>query len=74
MKSLHCSLHGHHYELSKHVTKHVKEYTCKHCKKQVTTSSNGQLTPLSEKRKEINFTLERMYSVRKHRKLVASGY
>ena len=70
MKSVHCTFYGHDYVLTKHVTAHVKEYTCKHCKNQVTTSSNGHLTNLNEKRKEINNTLQRMYRVKKERKLV----
>lgn len=70
MKSVHCAISGHDYILSKHVTQHVKEYTCKHCKKQVTTSSNGQLTILNDKRKEINAVLQRMHRVKKQRKPV----
>jgi transposase-like protein len=69
MKSVHCTIYGHDYVLSKDVTEHVKEYTCKHCQYQVTTSSNGQLTILNDKRKEINDTLQRMYRVKKERKL-----
>jgi transposase-like protein len=69
MKSVHCTLYGHDYMLSKHVTEYVKEYTCKHCNYQVTTSCNGQLTTLNDKRKEINETLQRMYRVKKERKL-----
>lgn len=70
MKSVHCAIYGHDYVLSKHVTEHVKEYTCKHCQHQVTTSSNGHLTILSDKRKEINETLHRIYRIKKERKLV----
>lgn len=69
MKSVHCTIYGHDYVLSKDVTEHVKEYSCKHCQHQVTTSSNGQLTILNDKRKEINNTLQRMYRVKKERKL-----
>ena len=70
MKSVHCTIYGHHYVLTKHVTAHVKEYTCKHFKHQVTTSSNGHLTILNDKRKEINDTLQRMYRIKKERNLV----
>lgn len=31
---LYCNVFGHQYDVSKKVTKHVKEYTCKCCKKQ----------------------------------------
>jgi hypothetical protein len=59
-----CDLFGHNYKISKSVTKHVKEYTCKCCKKQLTTNSNGKLTELTPKFQEINETLERIYNNR----------
>ncbi|WP_179352845.1 hypothetical protein [Winogradskyella vidalii] len=61
---LYCDLFGHNYQITKKVTNHVKEYTCKCCKKQLTTNSNGQLTELTEKRQEINSALERVYNNR----------
>jgi len=64
---LYCSLFGHNYFLSKKVTYHVKEYTCKSCKKQVTTDVNGDLIELTPKYKEINSVLERVYNKRKIR-------
>lgn len=69
MKHLHCKLSGHEFVLSKHVTHHVKEYTCKNCQKQVTTSSNGKLILLNDKRKEINQTLEYVFQRKKSKKL-----
>lgn len=69
MKSVQCTLYGHDFVLSKHVTKHVKEYRCKNCNKEVTTSSNGQLTALNEHRKETNKTLQRMYRVKNEKSL-----
>lgn len=62
---LYCSLFGHKYEVSKNVTSHVKEYTCKCCKRQLTTNSNGDLTELTPKFKEINSILEEMYTRRR---------
>lgn len=59
-----CDIIGHKYEVSKKVTSHVKEYTCKCCKKQLTTDSNGHLTELTPKFKEINSILEDIYSRR----------
>lgn len=61
---LYCDLFGHNYQLSKKVTNHVKEYTCKCCKKQLTTDSNGKLIELTPKYQDINSTLERIYSSR----------
>lgn len=56
-----CSLFGHNYHVTKKVTYHVKEYTCSHCKKQMTTNSNGELIELTPKFREINAILERVY-------------
>jgi Na+/phosphate symporter len=67
MKHLHCKVFGHDYKVSRKVTFHVKEYTCKTCKKQLTTNSNGHLIELSPKFKEINDVLERVYHKR-HKK------
>lgn len=64
---VYCNLFGHNYEVSKKVTSHVKEYTCKCCKKQLTTNSDGDLTELTPKFKEINSILEEMYMCRMKR-------
>lgn len=61
---LYCSLFGHNYTVSKNVTSHVKEYTCKCCKRQLTTDGNGDLIELTPKFKEINKSLEKMYVLR----------
>lgn len=61
---IYCDLFGHNYQVTKKVTNHVKEYTCKCCKKQLTTSCNGSLTELTAKRQEINSALERIYNNR----------
>ena len=68
MKHFYCSLFGHNYEVTKKVTYHVKEYTCKHCQEQVTTNGNGKLTLLTPKYKEINSVLERIHLNRLKRK------
>ena len=61
---LYCDFFGHNYHVTKKVTNHVKEYTCKCCKKQLTTNSNGRLTELTPKYQEINESLERIYNNR----------
>ncbi len=61
---LYCDVFGHKYEISKKVTNHVKEYTCKCCKRQLTTNSNGKLIELTPKFQEINSALERVYNRR----------
>lgn len=76
LAKFYCNTFGHNYEMTKKVTQHVKEYTCKCCKKQLTTDSNGNLTELTPKFEEINMTLSRIYhsrSVRSKKKLIASS-
>lgn len=62
LSKLYCNLFGHDYEVSKKVTYHIKEYTCRHCKKQLTTDVNGSLVELTPKYREINSVLERIYN------------
>ncbi|WP_246454686.1 hypothetical protein [Hyunsoonleella aquatilis] len=64
---MYCSIFGHDYQVTKKVTYHVKEYTCSHCKKQMTTNSNGNLVELTPKFKEINAILERIHHSRTKR-------
>lgn len=66
MKSIHCMVFGHEYKVTRQVTYHVQEYTCKNCKKELTTNSNGNLIELTPKFKEINDVLERIH----HKRLV----
>jgi len=64
LPNVYCNVFGHDFEVTKKVTYYVKEYTCSHCKKQLTTSGNGKLTELTPKFKEINAILERIHNVR----------
>lgn len=64
---LRCSIFGHKFEVSKRVTYHVKEYKCCNCKKELTTNSNGNLTELTPKFREINSILERIHKKRQKR-------
>ena len=57
MAKWYCRVFGHQYDVSKHVTRHVKEYTCTCCKKQLTTDSSGKLTELTPTYAEINAVL-----------------
>lgn len=73
---MYCNIFGHDYQVTKKVTYHVKEYTCSHCKKQLTTNSNGNLIELTPKFKEINAILERIHISRMERskkKTIASS-
>lgn len=67
MSKLYCDIFGHNYQVTKKVTYYVKEYTCNHCKKQLTTNSNGKLTELTPKFKEINSILARIHASRLRR-------
>ena len=62
LSKLYCNFFGHDYEVSKKVTSHIKEYTCRHCKKELTTNVNGSLVELTPKYREINTVLERIYN------------
>ena len=64
ISKLYCNIFGHQYSVTKKVTKHVKEYTCKCCKKQLTTNGNGHLTELTPTFKEINNILENIHAKR----------
>ena len=68
MKNIHCKMFGHDFRVTRNVTLHVKEYTCKNCKKELTTSGNGSLTELTPKFREINDVLERIYKKRLKRR------
>jgi len=68
MSLIHCNFFGHNYIVSKVVTEYVKEYQCKHCKNQMTTSGNGNLIPLTPKFQEINLVLRTMYNKKVRRK------
>ena len=67
VSKLYCTIFGHQYDVTKLVTKHVKEYTCKCCKKQLTTNGNGRLTELTPTFQEINSILEYIHTRRKTR-------
>ncbi len=67
MKKIFCSIFGHHFSVSKKVTSHIKEYSCVHCGKQVTTDVSGNLSLLTPQLREINETLERIYRKRLNR-------
>ncbi len=76
MPNVYCNLFGHDFEVTKKVTSYVKEYTCSHCKKQLTTNGNGKLIELTPKFKEINAILERIHITKMQRsqeKLITSS-
>jgi len=68
MNTIQCSVFGHDFKVSKDITAHVKEYQCKHCKKQMTTNANGNLIPLTPKYKKINSVLKSVHYKKEKRK------
>lgn len=62
-----CQLFGHNYAVSKQITRHIKEYKCANCQKEVTTTPNGKLETLTSKLKAINSDLHEMYEKRSKR-------
>ncbi|GAA3595439.1 hypothetical protein GCM10022396_10710 [Flavivirga amylovorans] len=73
MKNIHCKVFGHDFRVSRNVTYHVKEYSCRNCKKQLTTNGSGHLTELTPKFKEINDVLERIH-IKRHRRSVNTPF
>ena len=69
MKNILCSSMGHQLTPTKKITRHISEYKCKRCKAEFTLNADGQIVALSQKRKEINITLEKIYlkKTRKHK-------
>jgi transposase-like protein len=65
---MYCKVFGHDFVLTNHVTHFVKEYKCKNCKKEFTTSQDGKITLLSTKRKEINRILNNIHIKKQKRK------
>ena len=66
MKKILCNILGHHYTVSKKITRHIKEYKCIHCGKEVTTNVKGNLSNLTPELQEINKTLENFFK-KKHK-------
>lgn len=64
---MYCSLFGHDFQISKEVTYYVKEFKCKHCKKEMTIDSHGAMVPLTKKQKHINSVLNQVHEKRLER-------
>lgn len=72
MKNIYCRLFNHDFIVKSEITKYVKEYSCSRCGKQLTTSDQGELIPLTDKRRKINEELKNLYI--KRRKLKKNAY
>lgn len=64
---MYCQVFGHNYVVIKQVTRHIKEYKCSNCQKEVTTTPDGKLETLTLKLREINTSLKEMFEKRNRR-------
>ncbi|MEO8774437.1 MAG: hypothetical protein ABI263_06320 [Gelidibacter sp.] len=64
MKQLYCRLFHHDNVVANDITKFVMEYTCLHCGKELTTSDQSDLIPLTDKRRETNKVLKTRYTIK----------
>jgi len=74
LSKMYCSIFGHDYVLSKHVTHHIKEYCCSHCEEEATTNSRGRLEVMTPKLKEINDALAKVHAKKSARKKINSSF
>ncbi len=61
-----CSVFGHHYETSRNITNHFKEFKCTVCQHELTNDENGHIVSLTPKHRIINDTLVHFYQKRHH--------
>ncbi len=61
-----CSFFGHHFETSRNITDHFKEYKCTVCQLELTNDEKGQIVSLTPKHRIINDTLVYFYQKRHH--------
>ena len=61
MNKVLCTIFGHHYELLKSF-RHIKEYDCIHCGKQITSFDGRKIYPLTPEIKKINQAVEAFYN------------
>jgi len=64
---LYCNFFGHDFKISKSVTNHIHEYTCKHCAIEMTDTANGFLAQLTPRFKETNDYLAQIHKRRRRK-------
>jgi hypothetical protein len=62
-----CSVFGHHFEVTKQITHHIKEYKCTQCRLEATTDAHGDLATLTPQFRDINKSLSNLYRKKKSR-------
>ncbi len=65
-----CQTIGHKYTETRKITNHIHEYKCKHCGREVTENSAGNIELLTNKVKQINNNVAEFFE-RKNRKIPA---
>ena len=65
LKHLYCRLFNYHYIVKNNITEFVREYHCLDDGRELTTSDQGELIPLTNKTSEINKDLKKLYSKRR---------
>lgn len=68
-----CSTFGHHYKVSRKVTDHISEYTCKNCGKELTDTASGGVELLTMKNKQINAVLASFIQRRAKRRFTTAA-
>jgi len=56
-----CSIFGHKFRTTKHITQHFREYECRVCRLQKTNDASGGLITLTQQHREINEALINLY-------------
>jgi hypothetical protein len=59
-----CSVFGHKFATTRHITDHFKEFECRVCKMQVTSDVTGRKISLTQEHREINEALISLYQKR----------
>lgn len=59
-----CSVLGHKYHSTRKITNHFSEYQCRCCGKQMTEDTRGRLISLTPELREINETLNMIFTRR----------
>lgn len=59
-----CNLFGHHFETSRNITNHFKEYKCAVCQMELTNDEHGHKISLTPQHRIINDTLIHFYQKR----------
>lgn len=59
-----CSIFGHKFRTTKHITQHFREFECSVCHLEKTNDTAGHLISLTKQHKEINETLINLYQRR----------